>query len=156
MKKRVRLTESDLHSIIKESVKKVLREFGSDGPEEVFFDYGDPNQDDSYRELDPSVDFDWVNDLEYYPEAPEGSDEYVPSASDYDSFDDMVESKGRMGRIIRESVKKVMRESGMRKNGMLSQDGVVAVHNNNVTNDNKDFLKKYTPGFKKRKLKDKD
>ena len=121
MKRRVRLTESDLHRLIKESVKKVLREFGSDGPDEVFFDYGDPNQDDRYRELDPSVDFDWVNDLEYYPEAPEGSDEYVPSASDYDNFDDMVESKKRMGRIIRESVRKVMRESGMRKNGMLSQ-----------------------------------
>jgi hypothetical protein len=107
-------SRKNLNKIIKESVKNVLREYGSDGPDKVFFSDGNPNQDDSYGELDPSVDFDWVNDLEFYPEAPEGSDEYVPSASDYDdydSFDDMVESKKRMGRIIRESVRKVLRES---------------------------------------------
>jgi hypothetical protein len=63
------------------------------------------------------------------------------------------ESKKKMGRIIRESINKVLKEGGMYKNGMLTQDGVVAVNNTNVGNRQKKLSKKYTPNFKKRKVK---
>jgi hypothetical protein len=120
-------SRKNLNKIIKESVKNVLREYGSDGPDKVFFSDGNPNQDDSYGELDPSVDFDWMNNLEYYPKTPDAYNEYVPSASDYDNFDDMVESKGRMGRIIMEAVKKVLRESDddYKSTGWADKDGEI-------------------------------
>ena len=77
MKKVIRLTESDIHNIIKKSVNKILREFGSDGPDFEDMPY-------EYRN-------------EYY---------------EFDDLDlGMYESKVKMGRIIRESIKKVLNES---------------------------------------------
>ena len=54
-------------------------------------------------------------------------------------------------RIVRESVKRILKENDMYKNGMLSQKGSVAVNNINAQAEHERFLKKYTPNFTKRK-----
>ena len=94
MKKVIRLTESDIHNIIKKSVNKILREFGSDGP-----DFEEMPYDGNYNE--------------YYDRG--RFSPHVNSASDIDDFDNlgMEESKRRMSKIIKESIRKVMREASV-------------------------------------------
>ena len=107
-KKLIRLTEGDLRHIIKRSVNRVLREFGSDGPDFGAYEYED-----------------------YYDSLPTGFGSHAQSASDFDTDEDLLnidndedfddeliddelldlESSRKMGRIIRESIRKVMRES---------------------------------------------
>ena len=48
MKKIIRLTENDVHNIIKESVKKILREYDYNDDIEDFEDYGD--YEDNYSD----------------------------------------------------------------------------------------------------------
>ena len=119
MKKVIRLTESDIRNIVKKSVNRVLREYGSDGPD--FDDYEVPGYEGTnvpdgseYNELYPEEDFDeFLGDAHYMREPNIG--DRVPSASDIDSDEDLLnmESRRRMGKIIRESIKKVMREASV-------------------------------------------
>ena len=109
MKRVIRLNESDLKNIVRKSVGKILREFGSDGP-----DWDEPYV---YNDLDPYG-------------VPSYKD-HVQSASDFDTDDDLLglddedfddedyelsnikefESRKRLGKIIRESINKVLNET---------------------------------------------
>lgn len=59
-KNRIRLTESDLHNIITESVKGILNEYEQDIDDDTYFDEGLP--DDSFREHNQDIVKD-VNDI---------------------------------------------------------------------------------------------
>ena len=127
MKRIIRLTESDLRGIIKSSVNKLLREFGSDGPDfdepygtsDMFQNIGmlpgeransasdidDFNPDDMsiYGDDDSSdEDFDIDNSEPYYY----GDD------SEFDTID-LPESRRRMSRIIKESVNNVLKKKAL-------------------------------------------
>ena len=77
MRKRVRLTEGDLHRIIKKSVNRIIRE-NNDGniekAESDFYDYAERYGfeafgyaiDNMIREGDMKVDFDMANELWMY------------------------------------------------------------------------------------------
>ena len=77
MRKRVRLTEGDLHRIIKKSVNRIIRE-NNDGnietAESDFYDYADRYGFEAFgyaiyntiREGDMKVDFDMANELWMY------------------------------------------------------------------------------------------
>ena len=180
-KKLVKLTEGDLRNIVKRSVNRILREFGSDGPDfdepygtsdmfqnigmlsgeransandiddfnpDTMSIYGDDDSSDEDFDIDNSEfdpidlpesrrrgkvikesddDFNYdayyrslkgflnnpidINNGDYNP-----SDEEIMSAMgdlNLDDLDlDLPESKKRMGRIIRESINKVLNESG--------------------------------------------
>ncbi len=80
-------------------------------------------------------------------------DTYGIGGNEFDSTYKFDESRNIIGRALRESINNVLKEGGMYKNGMLTQDGVISVNNTNVGNRQKEFNKKYTPDFKKRKLK---
>ena len=60
-------------------------------------------------------------------------------------------TEGDLHKIVRESVRKILKENSMYKNGILSQKGVTAVNNSNAQTEHERFLKKYTPNFTKRK-----
>ena len=219
MKRVIRLTEGDLHRIIKNSVNRILKEtedFNYDGYYDSLKDYlnnpVDMNNyepsDDEINALDGQFDFDDTdfsdlmsnnqfeskrrkgkrlteafNDFDYVPSANDyegiesngldnydrfynydNTDEYFPEIDEFNldasnyrrediDPDDLSESRKRLGRIIRESINKVLKEGGMYKNGMLTRDGAISVNNTNVENRQKEFNKKYTPDFKKRKVK---
>lgn len=156
MKRIVRLTEGDLHRIVKKSVNRILRESEIDG---------DKNFDDAG----------FVDSISKFCEKPVDMNNYDPSDEDiygalgefnpddldtdfsdlmsYNQNDDFNESRRRLGKIVRESINKVLKEGDMYKNGMLTRDGAISVNNINVGNRQKEFNKKYTPDFKKRKVK---
>ena len=114
MKKIIRLTESDLRGIIKSSVNRVLREHME------WFNDGQITDDAGY-----------VNSIKKFCENPVDMDNYDPSDDDiYDAigefnpddldtdFSDLMgnnqnESSRRLGRIIKESIRKVMREASV-------------------------------------------
>ena len=58
MKKIVRLTESDLHKIIKKSVEKIIRESGHEGWREEDWNPYHPDYKDGTDEYDEPEDFD--------------------------------------------------------------------------------------------------
>ena len=58
MKRIIRLTESDLHRIVKESVNKILRESGHEGWEEEYWNPNHPDYNDGTDESDEPDDFD--------------------------------------------------------------------------------------------------
>ena len=113
-----RLSENNIRNIIKKSVNKVLREFGSDGPD--FDEYEIPGYEgtnvpdgDVYDELYPEEDFDnYLSDAQYVNEPNIGDS--IHSANDIDTDEDLLnmESRNRIGRIIRESINKVLNENG--------------------------------------------
>ena len=92
MKKIIRLTESDLRGIIKSSVNRVLREHME------WFNDGQITDDAGY-----------VNSIKKFCENPDDLDT---------DFSDLMgnnqnESSRRLGRIIKESIRKVMREASV-------------------------------------------
>ena len=58
MKKIIRLTESDLHRIVKESVNKILRESGHEWWREEDWNPNHPDYNDGTDESDEPYDFD--------------------------------------------------------------------------------------------------
>jgi len=117
MKKLIRLTESDLRNIVRKSVNRVLREGefdGIDGEDE----FDDIDVDGLYNSLKTYNEnpVDIKRDIDYEP-----SDEDLMALDGQFNFDDTdfsdlmsgqyTESKKRMGRIIRESIKKVLKEN---------------------------------------------
>lgn len=113
MKKIIRLTEGDLHNIVKRSVNKILREYGSDGPD--FDDAYDENFDiDFENEFSPQRfgHVDSINDDDF-----ESNDDFLNFGSDkpfYDDEDDIDlpnlrhesrRSNGRRQRALTEGLK---------------------------------------------------
>ena len=115
MKRIIRLTESDLRGIIKKSVNKILREGAFDyvpsandyeGIEDDDFELDNYDRFynyDNYGNYEPEMDdFDFnADDME---------DIYPDDLSDEDLPVDFNESRGRIGKIIRESVNKVLKK----------------------------------------------
>lgn len=98
-KKLVKLTESDLRGLVKRSVNRILREFGSDGPDFENMNFDSASLPDrEYKELDPENDLNFLNDYEFLPSMRRGR--HVQSAND---FDELPESRRRSGRMIREN-----------------------------------------------------
>lgn len=161
MKRLIRLTESDVCRMVRNSVNRILREaddIDSEGLRDSLIDYVsnpvDINKDVDYDPSDDEInaalkDFNPDDfDLDFSGLYDDGDD-----LGYYDDGLDVYESKRKMGKIIRESIRKVLNEGDMYKNGMLTQDGVISVNNTNVGNRQKELSKKYTPDFKKRKVK---
>ena len=179
-KKLIRLTESDLHRIVKESVNEIL-----DDP----YDYAKvnglsaaafkaartPNADpkwaerkmrqsdaikDRWRKL--ANEFSKMNDNNPYVD-------YAMSDVDVHRVDQGLDdpkgyirrngygnylkgvAESYLHRIVKESVNRILKENSMYKNGILSQKGVTTVNNSNAQTEHERFLKKYTPNFTKRK-----
>jgi len=98
-KKLVKLTEGDLRNIVKSSVNRILREFGSDGPDFENMNFDSASLPDrEYKELDPENDLNFLNDYEFLPSMRRGR--HVQSAND---FDELPESRRRRGKVIKES-----------------------------------------------------
>jgi len=107
MKRIIRLTEGDLHRIVKRSVNKILREYGSDGPD--FDDAYDENFDiDFENEFSPQRfgHVDSINDDDF-----KSNDDFLNFGSDKPFYDDegdidlpnlRHESRRRNGRRINE------------------------------------------------------
>ena len=107
MKKIIRLTEGDLHNIVKRSVNKILREYGSDGPDfddayDENFDVDFPNEFNSRRFGHVNS----INDSDF-----ESNDDFLDFDSDVPSYGDngdvdlpnlRHESRTRNGRRINE------------------------------------------------------
>lgn len=139
MKRIIRLTEGDLRRIVKRSANRILREFGSDGPDfdepygtsNMFQNIGmdspyadsasdiddfNPDAMDIYDDKSSDRDEDFSHDsMKFY-----GGNNFEPydygNEFDYDDDSepdpmDLPESRKRISRIIKESIKKVLRES---------------------------------------------
>ena len=108
MKKIIRLTEDDLHRIIKKSVNKVLRE--NDGEDDYIDVDGLYNSLKTYNDKPVNIN----RDINYEP----SDEEIMAAAGDFDldtDFSDLMsgqydESRRRFGRNIRESVRRVISE----------------------------------------------
>ena len=116
MKKVIRLTESDIHNIIKKSVNRILKET------EDFNDFDYVPSANDYEGIESNgLDnydrfYNYDNKDEYFPEI----DEFNLDDSDYRKEDidpddlsdlDLPESRRRMSKIIKESIRKVLREA---------------------------------------------
>ena len=141
MKRIIRLTEGDLRRIVKRSANRILREFGSDGPD---FDepYGTSNMFQNIgmngQHADSASDIDDFNpdDMGIYDDKESDEDDGMDFGDDtldfyggeggslsdgyYNEYDDdnqpdmiMPESRRRMSRIIKESIRKVLREASV-------------------------------------------
>lgn len=141
MKRIIRLTEGDLRRIVKRSANRVLREFGSDGPDfdepygtsNMFQNIGmdspyadsasdiddfNPDAMDIYDDKSSDRDEDFSHDsMKFY-----GGNNFEPydygNEFDYDDDSepdpmDLPESRKRISRIIKESIRKVMREASV-------------------------------------------
>lgn len=127
MKRIIRLTESDLRGIIKSSVNKLLREFGSDGP-----DFDEPyGTSDMFQNIGmlPGERANSANDIDdFNPDTMGiyGDDDSSDEDFDFDDsepydygddseFDtiDLPESRRRMSRIIKESVNNVLKKKAL-------------------------------------------
>lgn len=114
-KKLIRLTEGDLRNLVKSSVNKILKEYVNtdftDGGAEVDDFNNDyvPSAND-FEDLEDN-DFDLENYDDYYGYDNPGDYESWMDDPVEDDFDDMLESKKRMSRIIRESIKNVLSEA---------------------------------------------
>ena len=141
MKRIIRLTEGDLRRIVKRSANRILREFGSDGSDfdepygtsnmfqnigmngqhaESASDIDDFNPDDmgiydgNESDEDDDMYFD-DDDLDFYDgEGGRLSDGYYNEYDD-DNQPDMIvpESRRRISRIIKESIRKVLKEASV-------------------------------------------
>lgn len=108
MKKIIRLTEGDLHRIIKKSVNKVLRE--NDGEDDYIDVDGLYNSLKTYNDKPVNIN----RDINYEP----SDEEIMAAAGDFDldtDFSNLMsgqydESRRRFGRNIRESVRRVISE----------------------------------------------
>ena len=112
MKRIIRLTEGDLHRIVKRSVNRVLRESEIDG-DKNFNDAGFVDSISKFCEnpvdmanYEPSDDDIYGALGEFNP------DEFDTDFSDLMSYNQN-ESKRRMSRIIKESIRKVLREASV-------------------------------------------
>ena len=141
MKRIIRLTEGDLRRIVKRSANRVLREFGSDGPDfdepygtsNMFQNIGmdsqyadsasdiddfNPDAMDIYDDKSSDRDEDFSHDsMKFY-----GGNNFEPydygNEFDYDDDSepdpmDLPESRKRISRIIKESIRKVLREASV-------------------------------------------
>lgn len=102
-KNRIRLTESQLHKVIKESVKNVLKEGDEDmGTIRPWNGVSHPNAITFDEE---GYGYNSKGELVYHPNIPT---EYYPNRLDDVPFDVMSESK--LHRVIKESVMKILNE----------------------------------------------
>ena len=130
MKKIIRLTEGDLRGIIKRSVNKILREGAFDyvpsanDYEGIADDNFNLDNYDSFYDYDNLGDYEPVFD-DYGIDTGTMTDIDPDNLSDEDLSVDFNESRGRIGRIIRESVNKVLKKKSL-------NEGIKGVDPNNV------------------------
>jgi len=110
MKRIVRLTEGDLHRIVKRSVNRILRESEIDG-DKNFDDAGFVNSISKFCENPVDMNNYEPSDEDIYGALGEfNPDDLDTDFSDLMSYNQQNESRRRMSRIIKESIRKVLRE----------------------------------------------